>query len=368
MRKTTVKPLVASTALIAIVALAPAEATGILQPPVNLPRVPQAPSLPRLDSLPKLPKLPDGPSGLRLRSPAGGGSGSPLGSGAGSGGGPVAPLGGSGPGGSVGAGPSNPLGQQQTPARTEGDTSREAAERRAERRRRARQRDERERKKLKAQLEPLRGCFGGLSRQERRVVTMRFGKGGQRGWSRKRIARRLRTSSGNVRRLERRGAETLRGLDRATGCGGGGTSSGGSGDVVVMNDSVVNRLDGPAPGDAMAGVRPAAAKRLGEVRELPGGERLLAAKSAERVAGPQGDGPVGGLASESGFPGYGPPSDAGPPRANILASKPSGTPLSSDNPVVLLLLVAALVAAFVLWERRYDGPRGGRPPQDGGQA
>jgi sigma-70-like protein len=94
-------------------------------------------------------------------------------------------------------------------------------------------------RRLKAALAGLQGCFYGLSRVERRVIVLRTGLRGGRSHSRTDVARRLGTSRGQVRRVERRAVRKLYELVRTDGCAAG--ASGGGSSVITAGG-----LIGPA--------------------------------------------------------------------------------------------------------------------------
>lgn len=81
-------------------------------------------------------------------------------------------------------------------------------------------------RRLKAALAGLQGCFYGLSRVERHVIVLRTGLAGGRSHSRRYVARRLGTSRGQVRRVERRAVRKLYELVRTDGCAAGGSGEG----------------------------------------------------------------------------------------------------------------------------------------------
>jgi hypothetical protein len=81
-------------------------------------------------------------------------------------------------------------------------------------------------RRLREALAGLQGCFYGLSRVERRVIVLRTGLSGGRSHSRPDVARRLGTSRGQIRRVERRAVRKLYELVRTDGCAAGGAGQG----------------------------------------------------------------------------------------------------------------------------------------------
>ena len=180
-------------------------------PTVSVPPLPGATSSPTVPTVPGGPTLPSVPI-LRPSTSQGGGTagGSAPGRGPSSGGSGTTSTGGSG--GSGGSGSSTPG------ARGRAGAGKPAGKRPAVRRIR------RERR-LRKTVRRLQGCFGGLSRLERRVLALRAGIGAGSPRTRTQVARRLDVSTRRVTRLERRGVRTLRGLAGAGRCGAGGGQS-----------------------------------------------------------------------------------------------------------------------------------------------
>ncbi|MEA2132666.1 MAG: hypothetical protein QOC68_575 [Solirubrobacteraceae bacterium] len=201
-------------------------------PAPSLPSAPSVPSLPRVpssQSVPAVPAIgaPGGSSESVIPTGGSGGGGGSRGTAGGRAAGGGSRGGGSAPAASGRAGGGNGAasGRQGGSGSGSGSAAARSAEGPAdpsERRAEAR-RDRR----LRASVQPLAGCIGGLPRAERRVLTLRAGLGRERPHTRRRVAQILRVSTRRVSRLERRGVRRLRGLERAGHCkGDGGIAAG----------------------------------------------------------------------------------------------------------------------------------------------
>ena len=91
---------------------------------------------------------------------------------------------------------------------------------------------------IRSALAPLAGCFYGLSQPELTVINLRAGFNGQAPHTRQQAARRLGTSPGQIRLVERQALQRLNGLALTRGCGA--TTE------LVGAVTVVNGFIGPA--------------------------------------------------------------------------------------------------------------------------
>ena len=174
-------------------------------PDVSLPAVPGLPTVPDVTSDPNAPALPNAPA-VPVRRPGTSQGG--------------AATGGSAPAGGPSSGGSGATSGGGSAGDTPGGGRRAGSGSPASRKRSAVRRVRRERR-LRKTVRRLQGCFGGLSRLERRVLVLRAGIGAGPARTRTQVARRLDVSTRRVTRLERHGVRTLRRLAGAGRCVGG---------------------------------------------------------------------------------------------------------------------------------------------------
>ena len=124
---------------------------------------------------------------------------------------------------------------------------------------------------LRATVERLQGCLGGVSAAERKVLVLRSGLGAAPARTRHSVARTLDVGVRRVGRIERRGLRHVRALARTGGCGGAtapATASGTAtaGDVQLASDTGAVRT-GQASSKPTSGV---AQPEGGDVRGAAG--------------------------------------------------------------------------------------------------
>jgi hypothetical protein len=227
----------------------PASLPAVQTPAVTTPDVPavQTPSVPATPATPVVPgvqtppvQTPDvpaaqAPSAPSVRTPAVGGGSDSSSSGRGgdssSAGADAGASGGAGTGASGGGGAEDASGSS-TKAGTRGGAARRVSaarrERTAKRRRAARER------RFRARVEQLEGCFGSLSSDEERVLSLRAGLGGEAPRTVAQVAGELGIAGSEVRATQRRALRRLRGAARSSRCGAAGGSAGAARTIVSL--------------------------------------------------------------------------------------------------------------------------------------